>query len=86
MFRIFDGIGNQIVQYDGDDFLVKEKKHFFFFYLNSEINLCLLIQFFVFETYFIDQRGDVAFADTQPFVLCLCLSELQYLIDEVEQA
>ena len=43
LFRIFDCVGNKIIQNNGNDFLIEKKKHFFFLYLNLEVNLGLLI-------------------------------------------
>ena len=61
-------------------------KHFFFFYLNAEINFGILIQFSVFKPYFINQRGKVPLADTQILVLCFSYSEFQNLINQIEQS
>ena len=64
LFRIFDGIGNQIIKDNGDDFFVKEQRHLFFFYLNLKVNRFLLVEFFVFESDFMNQGHNVAFTNT----------------------
>ena len=64
LFRIFDGIGDQIIEDNGDDFFVKEQKHLFFFYLNLKVDRFLLVEFFVFESDFMNQGRNVAFTNT----------------------
>ena len=64
LLRIFDGVGNQIIQNNGNDFLVKEKKHLLFFYLNPEVNFSFLVELLVFKPCLVDKGGDISFADT----------------------
>ena len=49
---------------NGDDFFVKEQRHLFFFYLNLKVNRFLLVEFFVFESDFMNQGHNVAFTNT----------------------
>ena len=48
-------------------------------------NMRISVELLVFQSCFIDDRNDVAFAYTQFLVLSFSFSEFQYLVDQVEQ-
>ena len=82
---IFDGVGNQIVEYGADDFAVKVDVNRLFRYRNVESHVRIAVEILETVADFGYEGLQIGMCHGEAAVLGLCLAELQNLIDEVEE-
>ena len=82
---VFDGVGKEVVQDDGQDFRV-EIEHMVALAPDVEVEFVVRVQFLVAQADFLHQLAQVGMFHAEAAVLRLRLAEFEQLVDQVQQA